>query len=268
MKRVSKLKILALSAVFGVGMTMSFINEAAAATRAEIKRMVIEEAQNSRVPPALALAVAKTESDFQDRALSSAGARGVMQIMPKTAQGVFGVQEDELWNARLNIQLGIGYLEQLYDQYGGRWDLALSHYNGGTLGGGKGAYAQPHAYTRKYVADVLRWQNLYSEQANVWQVASNQALDDGWKPARTISRAQELDQTQRIVVRELQDREYDAQYKPWRIARNEQPVRPWRSDRKLTLGVTDFGQVDYTERLNRARQSLDDFTPVVRWTDG
>jgi soluble lytic murein transglycosylase-like protein len=60
---------------------------------------------NSPVPPSLALAVAKIESDFNAHALSTAGARGVMQIMPATARSVFGVGKDELWNARLNVQL-------------------------------------------------------------------------------------------------------------------------------------------------------------------
>ena len=128
-------------------------------TPLDVQRMVIEEAMNSRVPPALALAVARVESNFQARAHSPVGARGVMQIMPKTARGVFGVHESQLWDARLNIRLGIEFLEQLYDQYGKRWDLALSHYNGGSLVGGAGAV--PHGYTRKYIADVQRWQRYY-----------------------------------------------------------------------------------------------------------
>lgn len=158
----------------------------------DVQRIILEEAANSRVPPSLALALARVESNFAPRALSPAGARGVMQLMPKTARDVFGVREDELWNPRLNIQLGLGYLEQLYDQYGGRWDLALSHYNGGTLAGGAGARAIPHDYTRKYVADVLHWQRVYSaavfEQPSIrWRHAPvrPQVKDKPWrKPGR------------------------------------------------------------------------------------
>jgi soluble lytic murein transglycosylase-like protein len=134
-------------------------------TPIDIQRMVIEEAMNSRVPPALALAVARVESNFEPRAESPVGARGVMQIMPKTARDVFGVHESQLWNARLNIRLGLNFLEQLHDQYGQRWDLALSHYNGGTLAGGSGAAAVPHDFTRKYIADVQRWQRYYESPA-------------------------------------------------------------------------------------------------------
>ena len=158
----------AIAALAGIAATAT---DALALSRAEIKQIVITEAMNSPVPPSLALAVAKIESDFNTRALSTAGARGVMQIMPATARGVFGVGKDELWNARLNVQLGIDYLARLHRQYGGRWDLALSHYNGGTLAG-HGAKAIAHPYTRKYVQMVLNWRQRYREQSQVWMVAA------------------------------------------------------------------------------------------------
>lgn len=265
MKRATLLKGLGFGVVLAISMMVSWTGGAFAATRVEIKRIVIEEAQNSRVPPTLALAVAKVESDFQERALSSAGARGVMQIMPKTARNVFGVHEDELWSARLNIQLGIDYLEQLYDQYGGRWDLALSHYNGGTLKGGKGGNAQPHSYTRKYVADVLRWKGRYGEQATVWQVAAEQNQDGGWQPARTKSRYTDLDQTRRVLVRELKRRTMEDARKPTRLSQNAdggQEAMTW------DVGETDFDQQGYAQRVQRARQSLDDFSSVAKWYDG
>jgi soluble lytic murein transglycosylase-like protein len=160
----------------------------------DVQRMVIEEAMNSRVPPALALAVARVESNFQPAAQSPVGARGVMQIMPKTARDVFGVHESQLWNARLNIRLGIDFLEQLYDQYGKRWDLALSHYNGGTLAGGSGATAVPHTYTRKYVADVQRWQRYYESPAAFRSdVASARAHIRPGRPAPNLRRHQRID---------------------------------------------------------------------------
>ena len=131
--------------------------------RNQIKRMVFEEAIAYNFPPALALAVARVESDFNAEALSSAGARGVMQIMPRTGRSEYGVADYELWNARLNVRLGIDYLSRLYRQYGGRWDLALSHYNGGTLLG-QGRSAIPHRYTRRYVRSVYRWWRYYEQR--------------------------------------------------------------------------------------------------------
>lgn len=251
---------LALATVAGLSAS------ADAATRTEIKRIVIEEALNSRVPPALALAVAKIESDFQDNALSTAGARGVMQIMPKTARDEFGVGKDELWKARLNVQLGIDYLERLFDQYGGRWDLALSHYNGGTLKGGKGANAKPHGYTRKYVADVLKWRARYADQAMVWQVAGKMDDAGGWTPARTKVTKSTNDRTndpeiasikpEKIVVREIKD---------------EPRVRRWSPDRRSAEHEQRDHDPDFRERLRRARISLDDFSSnaaIVRWYEG
>ena len=155
-----------------------------APSRTEIKRLVVEEAEATRIPPSLALAVAKVESDFQAEALSHKGARGVMQIMPSTAELKFGVAADELWDARLNVQLGLDFLEQLIERYDGSWDLALSHYNGGTLLG-TGKKARPHGHTRRYVETVLRWQRRYANQEKIWRLAKSAPRKDRWVPART-----------------------------------------------------------------------------------
>ncbi|MDP6691367.1 MAG: lytic transglycosylase domain-containing protein [Alphaproteobacteria bacterium] len=152
--------------------------------RRQIQRLVVAEAEATTIPPSLALALAKVESDFQAKALSEKGARGVMQIMPRTARQEFGVEADELWQPRLNIQLGLSFLEQLISRYGGRWDLALSHYNGGTLHG-TGASAKAHGFTRRYVQLVLRWQKRYAGQEVVWRDATAEKSADGWTPART-----------------------------------------------------------------------------------
>jgi len=150
----------------------AYVSTAQAATRFEVKQMIVKEAAHSRVPVALVMAVAKVESDFNARALSSAGARGVMQIMPQTARGEFGVEPDALWNPKTNIRLGVRFLERLYDQYDGQWHLALSHYNGGSLKNNR-----PHVRTRKYVAMVQKWQKIYIEQASLWEGPGDQTDD-------------------------------------------------------------------------------------------
>lgn len=132
---------------------------AAAATPMDIQRALVVEANQNAVPVSLALAVAKVESGFQAGALSPKGARGVMQIMPATALGEFGVEADHLWDAGLNVRLGVQYLKRLQVAYGGRWDLALSHYNGGTVKGDS-----PSSYTRDYVAAVQAWQAHYQQR--------------------------------------------------------------------------------------------------------
>ena len=172
-----------LGAIMALGGMVLISGSVAALERTEVKRMVIEEALATRVPASLALALAKVESDFMARALSPSGARGVMQVMPETARIEFGIDPDELWHPRLNIRLGIDMLERLIDRYGGDWELALSHYNGGALSKRDGWF-EPHAHTRRYVEAVLRWAERYTDQALVWGIVEEPEYD-GWTPART-----------------------------------------------------------------------------------
>jgi hypothetical protein len=128
-----------------------------------VHRTVVDEAlKNGTVPPSLALAVARIESNFRPLAKSSAGARGVMQIMPATARGEFGVEAHRLWDAQTNVRLGVAYLEHLYRRYGERWDLALSHYNGGSLKKRDGRFVA-HGYTVGYVANAMEWWRRYQK---------------------------------------------------------------------------------------------------------
>jgi len=143
-----------------------------AASKAEIQDLVAREAQrNATVPASLALAVARVESNFNPKAHSDAGARGVMQIMPDTARGVFGVDPERLWQPRTNVRLGIRYMERLYRRYDGKWELALSHYNGGTLRG-QGGDAVPHDYTRDYVQAVMHFNNRFARESTRVKLAS------------------------------------------------------------------------------------------------
>ena len=122
----------------------------------DVKTLIIEQAQQQGISPALALAVAKVESDFNAKATSSAGARGVMQIMPLTAEQVFGVHRDRLYDASTNIDLGIQFLKQLLERYNQRLDLALSHYNGGSAVKRADGSFQVIPSTKSYVDKVLK----------------------------------------------------------------------------------------------------------------
>jgi len=141
--------------------------QASTPPRVLVKQIIIEEANRSNVPVDLALAVAKVESDFNPLARSSVGARGVMQIMPRTARSEFGIHPDRLWDARTNIRTGVQFLKQLHTQYGGSWERALSHYNGGTLKNNT-----PHKYTEEYVRSVMKWRRIYGEQAAIWKITN------------------------------------------------------------------------------------------------
>ena len=146
-----------------------------------IQTIVVEKAmQSGAVPPELALAVARVESNFDADALSSKGARGVMQIMPKTARDEFDVTANALWDPEINVQLGVSYLAELYEQYGQRWDAALSHYNGGTLKGDP-HNAAPHSYTLEYIEKVRQFQKQYEKEPKVQKLIATYSGD---APAR------------------------------------------------------------------------------------
>lgn len=144
---------------------LAFGQDANSATRNEVMQMISDEAtRNGSVPVALALAVARIESNFNDCAISAAGARGVMQIMPSSLDTI------DLMDPQTNIRLGVAFLEHLYHRYGQDWELALSHYNGGRLRN-DGSRFVAHRYTRHYVAEVLRWSRFYQSDGTAMAFA-------------------------------------------------------------------------------------------------
>lgn len=120
-----------------------------------IQNLLINEANRQGVDPALALAMAEVESNFNAKALSKAGAKGVMQIMPETAKTVFGVSSSQLYDAKINISLGISFIKQLLARYNQRLDIALSHYNGGSAVQSKSGRLSVIPATANYVNKVL-----------------------------------------------------------------------------------------------------------------
>lgn len=130
--------------------------------RRRVQRLVVMEARRLGLSPALALAVAHVESNFDPRALSHKGARGIMQIMPATARGEYGIHPDRLWEPRLNVRMGLHFLASLIERYDGRVDLALSHYNGGSAVN-RGPVARVIPATRRYVKKVRKKQRQYRQ---------------------------------------------------------------------------------------------------------
>jgi soluble lytic murein transglycosylase-like protein len=93
-------------------------------------------AERSRLPLSLVLGMIRQESGFDRTALSHAGARGLMQLMPATAREVAGRLDlrfvpSQLEEPDYNTRLGSTYFRQVLDMFDGDVELALAGYNGG-----------------------------------------------------------------------------------------------------------------------------------------
>ena len=126
-------------------------------TKKDIKNLIIKNSKLTKyVSPSLGMAVAKMESNYNHKAVSSKGAIGVMQIMPLTAKKIYGIEKHRLFNPVVNIKVGLHFLDHLIQKYRGRVDIALSHYNGGSAVGVWPDLKIIPA-TRSYVIKVLNY---------------------------------------------------------------------------------------------------------------
>jgi soluble lytic murein transglycosylase-like protein len=122
-----------------------------------VEKSIQQAAVKYNLSPDLIRGVIRAESNFQADAVSSAGAKGLMQLMPETAREL-GVTNP--FDVRQNIDGGSRYLRQMLDRFGGNLRLALAAYNAGP-----GAVEQfdgqvPYTETRQYVKRVLRFAGI------------------------------------------------------------------------------------------------------------
>ena len=113
---------------------------------------ILEAARENNLDPKLLSSVIEQESGFNPNAVSSAGAMGLMQLMPETAR-THGVKNP--FNVRENIRGGAKYLSSLLNRYQHNVVLALSAYNAGPGNVEKYKGVPPFAETKNYVKGVL-----------------------------------------------------------------------------------------------------------------
>jgi soluble lytic murein transglycosylase-like protein len=127
-------------------------------------------AKRFRVERALVKAVIRAESGFNRLAVSSAGARGLMQLMPDTARH-HGVRN--IYDAEQNIEGGVRHLRLLIDRHGNNIPLVLAAYNAGSAHIDRYRRIPPIAETQDYVARVLRFRQQYLKRERMASLARN-----------------------------------------------------------------------------------------------
>ena len=137
---------------------------------------VLKAAQQARLPPELVYGVIRQESLYRTDAVSSAGARGLMQLQLDTARRTARLLKlpkpapEDLFVPAINTSLGAGYLRTLLDRFDGQLPVALAAYNAGPNAAVRWLPTQtvdadvwieniPYDETREYVQRIL-WHRL------------------------------------------------------------------------------------------------------------
>jgi soluble lytic murein transglycosylase-like protein len=133
------------------------------ARRAAVGGVIAEEARQLGVPTAFALAVAWQESGWQQEVVSSAGAVGVMQLLPTTAdwvgEAMLGTAVDPR-DLRQNVRAGVRLLAHYLDRYeGDRAKVLAAYYQGQTAVDRHGIYA----VSRPYIAAIAALEALFAD---------------------------------------------------------------------------------------------------------
>jgi soluble lytic murein transglycosylase-like protein len=121
--------------------------------RSKFDKLIVDAAKRFDVDAALVSAVIKAESDFNPREISNKGARGLMQLMPATAER-FGVLNS--FDAKANINGGVRYLRWLLDTFEGNADLAVAAYNAGEGNIAKYNGVPPFRETINYINRIAK----------------------------------------------------------------------------------------------------------------
>ncbi|MFK7859071.1 MAG: lytic transglycosylase domain-containing protein [Granulosicoccus sp.] len=144
---------------------------------AKLEPMFAKASKYSGVSATLLKAVARAESCFDSTAVSRAGARGLMQLMPKTAMSL---NIKDSFNPQQNIMGGARYLSAMLARYSNNLDLALAAYNAGPGNVDRYDGVPPFKETRRYINSVKAFQNRYKamQQPKTQLAASEETVEE------------------------------------------------------------------------------------------
>ena len=127
--------------------------------RVPYSRTISRASRHYGIPEPLIAAVIKCESNWNYRARSKANAWGLMQVLPQTARGTFGIPPSYLWDPDINIKVGTAYLRLLANRYNGKTSTVIAAYNAGPTRIDRGQTLPRE--TRGYIRCVKRWHPVY-----------------------------------------------------------------------------------------------------------
>ena len=120
--------------------------------------IILEAANLNEVDLAMVKAIIMAESGYNRKSVSRYGARGLMQLMPRTAKAL-GVKD--IFDPHENIHAGVKYYKSLLDRFDGDEKLALAAYNAGARNVRRYNGVPPFGETRRYIKKVLAYQRFY-----------------------------------------------------------------------------------------------------------
>ena len=149
----------------------------------EYKDIVEKYASEYNIDKSILFALIKTESNFKANAISSAGARGLMQLLPSTAKEIAGklnetFSVDSLYSVNTNVKYGTYYLRYLLNMFDGDYTLSIASFNAGFSNvkawlkdtnyseDGKTLKYIPFKETREYVKKINFAKKIYRAKLN------------------------------------------------------------------------------------------------------
>jgi len=122
--------------------------------------IILQTANRYQMDPALVNAIIMAESEYNPRAVSKRGARGLMQLMPATAASL-GVKDS--FNPEQNLDGGVRYFKRLVNRFDGDVTLALAAYNAGSRKVRFYRGVPPFKATKRYIKKVFLYYQIYKD---------------------------------------------------------------------------------------------------------
>lgn len=160
-------------AICFVFVNFPMVVNAEAVSQVTIKELIVKHSMEMGVDPALALSIAKKESNFSQNRKSPYGAVGVFQLMPRTAKKL-GFNPYSLSE---NIKGGLTYYKQMYKMFGST-ELALAAYNAGPGNVRKYNGIPPFKETKTFVSTIMKNYNLMKTNPDPVIAQYNSSIKD------------------------------------------------------------------------------------------